>query len=197
MSCSIQPVSPAVIEVIDPVSSNRSSTPSNRPLTQLVSSSVNSESLNVKVSKPSGIGLHLNSIVNGMEAGSGATVSVKSTERGNLNIRGKKLTSMMSCHPSKNLKNCLISSNVVGSNLTSDDNDGKHESYGSNVESVAASLSLNSAKPLNDTVLLKPTEHTPNNKRKFNSEHTDSTVDYNQSSPQKKRQVFLLSLETG
>ncbi|XP_055820591.1 protein tesmin/TSO1-like CXC 4 isoform X2 [Solanum dulcamara] len=188
VSCSIQPVSPAVIEVVDPVSSNRSSTPINRPLTQLVSSSVNTECLNVKVSKPSGIGLHLNSIVNGMEAGSGATVSVKSTEKGNLNIRGKKLTSMMSCHPSKNLKNCLISSNLVGSNLTSDDNDGKHESYGSNAESVAASLSLISAKPLNETVLLKPTEHTPNSKRKFNSEHTDSTVDYNQSSPQKKRQ---------
>ncbi|KAK4730207.1 hypothetical protein R3W88_023195 [Solanum pinnatisectum] len=188
VSCSIQPVSPAVIEVVEPVSSNRSSTASNKQLTQLVSSSVNSESLNVKVSKPSGIGLHLNSIVNGMEAGSGVTVSVKSTQRGNLSIRGKKLTSMMSCHPSKNLKNCLISSNVVGSNLTSGDNDGKHESYGSDAESVAASLSLNNAKPLNDTVLLKPTEHTPSNKRKFNSEHIDSNMDYNQSSPQKKRQ---------
>ncbi|XP_049377789.1 CRC domain-containing protein TSO1-like isoform X1 [Solanum stenotomum] len=183
VSCSIQPVNPAVIEVVEPVSSNRSS-----KLTQLVSSSVNSESLNVKVSKPSGIGLHLNSIVNGMEAGSGVTVSVKSTQRGNLSIRGKKLTSMMSCHPSKNLKNCLISSNVVGSNLTIGDNDGKHESYGSDAESVAASLSLNNAKPLNDTVLLKPTEHTPSNKRKFNSEHIDSNMDYNQSSPQKKRQ---------
>uniref|UniRef100_M1C4F7 Cysteine-rich polycomb n=1 Tax=Solanum tuberosum TaxID=4113 RepID=M1C4F7_SOLTU len=161
VSCSIQPVSPAVIEVVEPVSSNRSS-----KLTQLVSSSVNSESLNVKVSKPSGIGLHLNSIVNGMEAGSGVTVSVKSIQRGNLSIRGKKLTSMMSCHPSKNLKNCLISSNVVGSNLTIGDNDGKHESYGSDAEIVAASLSLNNAKPLNDTVLLKPTEHTPSNKRK-------------------------------
>lgn len=192
VSCSIQPVSPAVIEVVEPVSSNRSS-----KLTQLVSSSVNSESLNVKVSKPSGIGLHLNSIVNGMEAGSGVTVSVKSTQRGNLSIRGKKLTSMMSCHPSKNLKNCLISSNVVGSNLTIGDNDGKHESYGSDAENVAASLSLNNAKPLNDTVLLKPTEHTPSNKRKFNSEHIDSNMDYNQSSPQKKRQVCLLSLGTG
>lgn len=196
VSCSIQPVSPAVIEVVEPVSSNRSSTTSNRRLTQLVSSSVNSESLNVKVSKPSGIGLHLNSIVNGMEAGSGVTVSVKSTQRGNLSIRGKKLTSMMSCHPSKNLKNCLISANVVGSNLTSD-NDGIHESYRSDAESAAASLSHNNAKLLNDTVLLKPTEHTPSNKRKLNSEHIDSNMDYNQSSPQKKRQVCLLSLGTG
>ncbi|KAJ8555452.1 hypothetical protein K7X08_012948 [Anisodus acutangulus] len=212
VSCSIPPVSPAILEVVEPVSSNRSSTASNRPMTQLASSSVNSEGLTVKVPKPSGIGLHLNSIVNGMEAGSGATVSVKSTERGNLSIRGKKLTSMMSRHPSENVKSCLISSNVVGSNLTSGDNDSKYDA-----ESVAASLSLNNAKrfyepvvlkptehakpfyepvvlkptehakPLYETVLLKPTEHTPSNKRKFNSEHTDSPMDYNQSSPKKKR----------
>lgn len=195
MSCSVAPVSPAVLEVVEQGSSNRSSTANDRPLTQLASSSVDSEKLTVKVPKPSGIGLHLNSIVNGMEAGSGATVSVKSTERGNLSICGKKLTSMVSCHPSKNMKNCLISSNVVGSNLTSGDNDGRHESYVPNTESVSASFSLNNAKPLNDTVLLKPTEHTSSHKRKFNSEHIDSPMDYNLSSPQKKRQVCLLSLE--
>ncbi|PHT74352.1 hypothetical protein T459_21629 [Capsicum annuum] len=188
VSCSVAPVSPAVLEVVEQGSSNRSSTANDRPLTQLASSSVDSEKLTVKVPKPSGIGLHLNSIVNGMEAGSGATVSVKSTERGNLSICGKKLTSMVSCHPSKNMKNCLISSNVVGSNLTSGDNDGRHESYVPNTESVSASFSLNNAKPLNDTVLLKPTEHTSSHKRKFNSEHIDSPMDYNLSSPQKKRQ---------
>ncbi|KAM3218371.1 hypothetical protein P3L10_022901 [Capsicum annuum] len=187
VSCSVAPVSPAVLEVVEQGSSNRSSTANDRPLTQLASSSVDSEKLTVKVPKPSGIGLHLNSIVNGMEAGSGATVSVKSTERGNLSICGKKLTSMVSCHPSKNMKNCLISSNVVGSNLTSGDNDGRHESYVPNTESVSASFSLNNAKPLNDTVLLKPTEHTSSHKRKFNSEHIDSPMDYNLSSPQKKR----------
>ncbi|XP_060208257.1 CRC domain-containing protein TSO1-like [Lycium barbarum] len=231
VSCSISPVSSAILEVVEPVSSNRSSSASSRPMNQLASSSVNSESFTVKVPKPSGIGLHLNSIVNGMEAGSGATVSVKSTERGNLSIRGKKL-SMMCCHSSENVESCLISSNVVGSNLTSGDNDSKHESHVSNAESVAASLSLNNAKPfyeavllkpteqrkplyetvllkpteqrkplyetvllkptehakpLYETVLLKPTEHTPSNKRKFNSEHTDSPMDYNQSSPKKKR----------
>ncbi|KAF3680869.1 putative ammonium transporter 3 member 1-like [Capsicum annuum] len=179
VSCSVAPVSPAVLEVVEQGSSNRSSTANDRPLTQLASSSVDSEKLTVKVPKPSGIGLHLNSIVNGMEAGSGATVSVKSTERGNLSICGKKLTSMVSCHPSKNMKNCLISSNVVGSNLTSGDNDGRHESYVPNTESVSASFSLNNAKPLNDTVLLKPTEHTSSHKRKFNSEHIDSPMDYN------------------
>ncbi|PHT40710.1 CRC domain-containing protein TSO1 [Capsicum baccatum] len=188
VSCSVAPVSPAVLEVVEQGLSNRSSTANDRPLTQLASSSVDSEKLTVKVPKPSGIGLHLNSIVNGMEAGSGATVSVKSTERGNLSICGKKLTSMVSCHPSKNMKNCLISSNVVGSNLTSGDNDGRHESYVPNTESVSASFLLNNAKPLNDTVLLKPTEHTPSHKRKFNSEHIDSPMDYNLSSPQKKRQ---------
>ncbi|KAJ8531333.1 hypothetical protein K7X08_026767 [Anisodus acutangulus] len=202
VSCSIPPVSPAILDVVEPVSSNRSSTASNRPMTQLASSSVNSESFTVKVPKPSGIGLHLNSIVNGMEAGSGATVSVKSTERGNLSIHGKKLTSMMSCHPSENMKSCLISSNVVGSNLTSGDNDSKHVSYVSNAETVVASLSLNNtkpfyepvvlkptehAKPFYESVLSKPTEHTPSNKRKFNSEHIDSPMDYNQSSPKKKR----------
>ncbi|KAM3282178.1 hypothetical protein P3S67_025823 [Capsicum chacoense] len=187
VSCSVAPVSPAVLEIVEQGSSNRSSTANDRPLTQLASSSVDSEKLTVKVPKPSGIGLHLNSIVNGMEAGSGATVSVKSTERGNLSICGKKLTSMVSCHPSKNMKNCLISSNVVGSNLTSGDNDGRHESYVPNTESVSASFSLNNAKPLNDTVLLKPTEHTPSHKSKFNSEHIDSPMDYNLSSPQKKR----------
>lgn len=186
VSCSIPPVTPAVVEIVEPVSSNRSSTATNRPLTQLTSSSVNSEALTLKVPKPSGIGLHLNRIVNGMEAGSGATVRVKSTERGNLSIQGKMLTSMISCHPSKNLKNCL-SSNVVGSNLTSGDNVGKHKSYVSNAESVAASSCLNDAKPLNETVLLKPTEHTPSHKRKFNSEHIDGRMDYNKSSPKNKR----------
>ncbi|CAN4076811.1 unnamed protein product [Withania somnifera] len=188
VSCSIIPVNPAVLGVVEQVPSIRSSTASTSPLTQVASSSVNSESLTVKIPKPSGIGLHLNSIVNGMEAGSGATLCMKSTERGNLSICGKKLTSMLSCHPSKNLKNCLISSNVVGSNLTSGDNDGKHESYVSNAESVAASSSLNKAKPLYEPVLLKPVEHTPSQRRKFNSENINSPMDYNQSSPKKKRQ---------
>ncbi|OIT28825.1 PREDICTED: CRC domain-containing protein TSO1-like [Nicotiana attenuata] len=184
VSCSIPPVSPAVIEVVASVSSDRSSTASNRPSTQLTSSSDNFESFAVKVPMPSGIGLHLNSIA--MQAGSRAIVSVKSAERGNLSIPGKKLTSMMSPHPSENLKSCSISSNVVGSHLTSGDNDGDHESYGTNAES-AASLHLNDAKPLNNTVLLKPTEHTLSHKRKSSSEYIDSPMNYNQSSPKKKR----------
>lgn len=195
VSCSIPPVSPAVIEVIASGSSNRSSTASSRPSTQLTSSSDNFGSFAVKVPKPSGIGLHLNSIA--MQAGSRgsrATVSVKSAERGNLSISGKKLMSMMSCHPSENLKSCSISSNVVGSHLTIGDNDGEHESYGTNAES-AASLHLNAAKPLNNTVLLKPTEHTISHKRKASAEYIDSPMDYNQSSPKKKRQACLLYLQ--
>ncbi|CAK9149193.1 unnamed protein product, partial [Ilex paraguariensis] len=133
-----------------------------------------------KVSKPSGIGLHLNSIVNAMPAGFGAIASIKSAERGYLSVRGKKSVSMINRHRSENLENCLISSNVVES-TTGSKEDGRHESHPSVAASTARSLSHYSVQPLTNDVLLKPIEQQATacgDKRKSNSGHADSLEEF-------------------
>ncbi|KAJ0031258.1 hypothetical protein Pint_12685 [Pistacia integerrima] len=100
-------------------------------------------------SKPSGIGLHLNSIVNALPKGHAATVGVKLTtaEYGMLETK----------------------TSIAVSSMTSESFDNM---------------------PLH---ILPPIEHhaTPHAKRKYNSEHTDSFEEFNQTSPKKKRQVCM------
>lgn len=121
------------------------------------------------VPKPSGIGLHLNSIVSAVPLGHGAIADLKPAE-------GHMSSAVISCHSLESATTCPISFIAE---------DGKDKSKSSVAASSAPSESPNSKEPLN---LLKPVEHhaTPHDKRKFYSEH-DESYEYCQLSPKKKR----------
>ncbi|KAL0393968.1 UNVERIFIED_CONTAM: protein tesmin/TSO1-like CXC 2 [Sesamum latifolium] len=119
----------------------------------------------IKIPKPSGIGLHLNSIVNAVQAGSTAVVHVKSAQR---------------YSPPENVS------------ASTDEN--RCESLASPVANSAASLSTYIVKP-SDNSILDPVEDqsTPGNKRKYNNTETDGSAEELKSSPKKKRQAYELS----
>ncbi|XP_059461739.1 CRC domain-containing protein TSO1-like isoform X1 [Corylus avellana] len=118
--------------------------------------------------KPSGIGLHLNSIVSAVPLGHGAIADLKPAER-------HMSSAVISCHSLENTRSCPIS--FVAE-------DGKDNSMSSVAASSAPSESPNSKEPLN----LLPVEFhaTPHDKRKFYSEYVES-YEYCQLSSKKKR----------
>ncbi|PIN12528.1 hypothetical protein CDL12_14865 [Handroanthus impetiginosus] len=141
----------------------------------------------IKIPKPSGIGLHLNSIVNAVQAGSGAVVHVKSAQMGNFSIRGKKSIPIINSH----LSDASKSSSVfpLAENVSASTDDNRHESHASMAVNSANSLSTFMVKPSNDSVVLNPVEYqsTPGNKRKHNDTETIGSSGELKSSPKKKR----------
>ncbi|XP_011081944.1 protein tesmin/TSO1-like CXC 2 [Sesamum indicum] len=137
----------------------------------------------IKIPKPSGIGLHLNSIVNAVQAGSTAVVHVKSAQRGNFSIRGKKSVPIINSHLSDN----SISSSVFSppENVSASTDENRCESLASLAANSAASYIV---KP-SDNSILDPVEDqsTPGNKRKYNNTETDGSAEELKSSPKKKR----------
>lgn len=181
------PASPANSEVLESASLNKPASPSNRQLANMTPpffSPQNSGNCNMNFPKPSGIGLHLNSIVNSMQMGSGAKLSMKSAERGRFDGLGKKLISITSCDLHKN---CSISSNVEGASMSSDDN--MHDKPASIAANSASLLSPYSMNPLYEAVLSNPIEL--QNKRMPNPETSDGFEDFGQSSPKKKRRAYI------
>ena len=120
------------------------------------------------VPKPSGIGLHLNSIVSAVPLGHGAIADLKPAE-------GYMPSAVIGCHSLENTRSFPISYIAE---------DGKDNSMSSVAASSAPSESPNSKEPLN----VLPVKHhaTPHDKRKFYSEH-DESYEYCQLSPKKKR----------
>lgn len=156
-------------------------TSSNRKLVNLpqpISNSFsprNSGNSPLKVSKPSGIGLHLNRIV------SAVPITFVSVQR-------LKTESITNCHLTENVKTSSISSNTVEEALAITEV-GMQETKTLIAASSSPSESCRGMKPLNNPVLLKPTKHCANShdKRKSNSEHSDSFDEFNQPSPRNKR----------
>ncbi|XP_027082997.1 uncharacterized protein [Coffea arabica] len=184
------PASPAGSEVLESASLNRPASPSNRLLANMTPpffSPQTSGNYNSKLPKRSGIGLHLNSIVNSMQMGSGAKVSMRSAERGSFNGLGKK---SMSITGSSLRHNFSTSANVEGVPIS---DESRHNEHASDAANSASTLSPCSMKPLYEPVVLKPIELQPNssNKRMCTSETSDSFVDFGQSSPKKKRKKTL------
>lgn len=131
------------------------------------------------VSKPSGIGLHLNSVVNTLPVGQISTASIESTP-------------IMSCHLVENKNICSKLSNLVEKvSITAEDNV-LETTNASLATSYTTSETFHTMESLD---MLQPLKHqvTPCNKRKFNSEHADNFEEFNQLSLKKKRQVCLLS----
>ncbi|XP_057504619.1 uncharacterized protein LOC130788097 [Actinidia eriantha] len=162
----------------------------NLPITTI--SPRNTGSSRSTVPKPSGIGLHLNSITNAMPNGCGACGSMKSAEKGYQNLEGRKLISIMGCHSPKNTKKTLIlpSARERGSTCSED---GSYETQSSVPVNSLASLSPQIVQSSSDPPLLKQSNYqtTPHDKRKSTSRHADAVEELNTPSPQKKRKKAL------
>lgn len=177
VNCLNSAVSPIALEALE---SFPLSTPTAQSSRQF-GDTQNTENSSFKTPKPSGIGLHLNSIVSTVQGGSGAAVSMKSAERGNFSVQGKKLMSMASYSHLEKSKKCLISSNVGEDILASiEESSLQGES--------SAPLPLHSVKLIDSSASLKPM------KCQSTPENFDGTMASNQSSPKKKRQAFCSKL---
>ncbi|RVX19546.1 hypothetical protein CK203_005267 [Vitis vinifera] len=134
----------------------------------------NSGNSSLAGSKPSGIGLHLNSIVNAVPMGFSSTTSLK--------VEEKDYSSAWRISDS-------IPSNVIENSAGTEDR--RNENKASIAMSSATSQSSHGLEPSKDPLLLKPIElhEIPCDKRKFNSEHMDSLEEFNQPSPKKRRQA--------
>ncbi|TYJ46475.1 hypothetical protein E1A91_A02G123900v1 [Gossypium mustelinum] len=127
------------------------------------------------VLKPSGIGLHLNSIVNATSMGQGGTASMKLAQ-------AIKSTSTTSCQTTENIDNCSDAFEKV-----STPQEGALEQKvctiaGSASESLFAEESVGF-------------HMTPNTKRKFSSEDGDGNDMFDQQSPIKKRKKLSNSTD--
>lgn len=165
--------SPANSEVQASSGLNIPSTPCNRQLANVTRpafssfSPKNNGNSSLTVSKPFGVGLHLNSICSGI-------ATIKSSERGYLSIREKQ--------PSvENINSCSDPS--LFENISLRTEDGRNENLVSFVGSSAIPPSPDSVKSLNDPLLFEK----PCYKRKFNSEGAERAEVFNQSNVQKKR----------
>ncbi|KAJ7966154.1 Protein tesmin/TSO1-like [Quillaja saponaria] len=139
-------------------------------------------------SKPSGIALHLNSIVNAVPLARVSSTSTRLAED-YMSVQGMKPASTMNCHVLENMKSCLISSNAVGEASASNE-DERHDT-----SALRAATSSTSESPgaVEHSYLLKHIENpeTLHDKRKLCSEHAESFEEFNQPSPRKKMKKSL------
>ncbi|XP_058224704.1 uncharacterized protein LOC131333907 isoform X2 [Rhododendron vialii] len=141
------------------------------------------------VPRPSGIGLHLNSIINAMPypRGTTGTGSMKSSERGYLNIEGRKLVSITGCHQPEITTKSLDVPNVREKASASSE-DGSHRNESSATTGSLASPSPDIVKSLYVPILLKPCEYaTSRDKRKSISKQADAVGELSPSSTKKRR----------
>ncbi|XVF47893.1 hypothetical protein PTKIN_Ptkin03bG0146700 [Pterospermum kingtungense] len=132
------------------------------------------ERSSLTVSKPSGIGLHLNSIVNAIPKAQGGTANMKLAVD-SMGIQGIKSASILSCQSAENMESCSDAFGKVSASL-----DGTLESKVSTIAGSAASESLCTMESIECHTTL-------NTKRKLGSEDGDSNEVFNQESPKKKR----------
>lgn len=141
-----------------------------------------------KGSKPSGIGLHLNSIVNAMPHDGAAFTGMKLADTGTDSHGGKSVT-IVSCRNAEDLKKDLISSNMdekisVGN---------KCERHERNAPIPADSLPPGSPSSIEPTHLSIHVEHPAyvNDELKLISVGDGRFEGSNQTSPKKKKSVIL------
>ncbi|OIW09275.1 hypothetical protein TanjilG_01246 [Lupinus angustifolius] len=125
------------------------------------------------IAKPSGIGLHLNSIINAIPPGCAATTGIKSTL-------------LISLHRMDNMKRCLISSNMDGQ-ASIDTGNESHE-----IDASTAADSLNSESPsLAEPIPVNPAS--VHGKRKLSPTDAGNSEEFNRSSPIKKKKKISIT----
>lgn len=135
-------------------------------------------------SKPSGIGLHLNSIVGTRTVSCRAAKNIK-PEEGHQDVEEIKLASTETCHMLGKSSQSAISSDTLET-IPSGALDERNEKKVSETATSAVSDSLPEIEGQN---LLKPHEHydTPREKRKLDLAVVDGSEEFIQLSPKKKR----------
>ncbi|CAA0838338.1 Protein tesmin/TSO1-like CXC 2 [Striga hermonthica] len=109
----------------------------------------------IKTPKPSGIGLHLNSIINAVQAGSGSKVNLRSAHT--FSIAGKKSMHVNESHPVDSSNYSSMLPPVENVSVSTDDN--RHGSHS------AAGVTSLEVTPSNDSIILNSLA-TPGIKRK-------------------------------
>ena len=140
------------------------------------------ERSSLTVSKLSGIGLHLNSIVNAIPGNRGGTASMKLAVD-SMGIQGIKSASISNCQSMENMESCSDAFEKV----SAAPQDGTLEAKVCMIAGSAASESLCTMESIECHMTL-------NTKRKLSSEDGESNEVFNQQSPKKKRQVFMILL---
>ncbi|KAH6837101.1 Tesmin/TSO1-like CXC domain-containing protein [Perilla frutescens var. hirtella] len=136
----------------------------------------------VNIPKPSGIGLHLNSIVNVLQAGSSAIVHTKSAQSFNFSIRGKKSTPTINSHLSDRSKNSSVFTSAENVSACTDDREPKI--HASAVVNSVTSLSTVINKPSNNPV---DDQSAHGDKSVYTNIETDGISEEFKSNPKKKR----------
>lgn len=128
------------------------------------------------VPKPSGIGLHLNSIVNAAPLVRSTTRNIKLTDH-YIGVKVMKSPSVTSSHLSDNVRCCSIPLNMVEKDSAGPEDRDESET------SIAAS----SAVPQSPQTLVFERHGPTHEKRGFDAENADDYEECKQSSPKKKR----------
>ncbi|KAK4277150.1 hypothetical protein QN277_015192 [Acacia crassicarpa] len=143
-----------------------------------------SESFPVKCSKPSGIGLHLNSIINAMPHGCAAFTGMRLAE-GCTGSQGGKSVTLLSCRNAEDLTRGLISSEMDEQPLVGNKCE-RNERNASICTDSLPSESPSSLEPANLSILV-------DHPARFQEERKSSSIgdgkfeDSNQTSPKKKK----------
>lgn len=146
----------------------------------------------VNIPKPSGIGLHLNSIVNVLQAGSSAIVHVKSARNCNFSIWEKKSTHTSNSHISDRLKGSSVF--TLPENVVECTDDTGPKNHASVVVESDTSLSTVIMKSSNNPVDDQSAEG--NKSVLYTNIETDGISEVFKSNSKKKRQAYLLSDST-
>ncbi|KAF8035936.1 hypothetical protein BT93_C1839 [Corymbia citriodora subsp. variegata] len=138
----------------------------------------------ITASKPSGIGLHLNSIVGPRTVSCRAAKNIK-PEEGHQDVEDRKLASAETCHMGGKSSQSAISSET----LKTVSSGALDERYERKVSETATSAASDSLPEIEGQNLLKPHEHynTPREKRKLDLAVVDGSEELIQLSPKKKR----------
>ncbi|XP_042037897.1 uncharacterized protein LOC121783785 isoform X1 [Salvia splendens] len=136
----------------------------------------------VNITKPSGIGLHLNSIIYVLQAGSGAIVHTKSAQTFNFSIQGMKSASTINSHLSDASKSSAVFSPVENVSACTDDSGPKiHDSAAVNsVTSLPSVIAESSNGPVAN-------QSAQGNKRVYTNINTNDISEELNSNPKKKR----------
>ncbi|XP_042490809.1 uncharacterized protein LOC122070668 isoform X2 [Macadamia integrifolia] len=137
---------------------------------------------------PTGIGLHLNSIVHSSAKVTGVTASMKLVEKCSVIVQGQKSFCVINSHFQEDSKSNPLQFRMVGE-ISSNTDDDQQESQATILASSASSQVPDSMKAVKNSQQLKLMEcHSiPSHKRKSASESADMFEEFNQPSHKKGR----------
>lgn len=134
-------------------------------------------------SKPSGIGLHLNSIINAMPPGRASTTGVRLSDC----LQGIKSTSSISVHKMDNMTRSSISSDMDGQSFV----DTRTESHETDTSVAADSFISESLRLIEPISVHLESAH---DKRSLSPAETGNAEELNPHSPCKKKSVLVMFL---